>query len=350
MSGEFEPTVDVHRTDAEEYEMDEVSPEQSYDDTEYSMVGDEIDSGETSFSEQPDIQITWDKDIPPPKVRKGKITTEDTEKNLQKWKDEKAKYPMQPNLEFIGSDEGELWVRWGNEWKRLHYLSAKQFLSDATLKKDYSVDIQRAIGITEGKQSRPKLSKRGNENVAELVNASNGLDTSSGEELAEKLDDTIQSMRKRSEGANREIEQSDVGVNTDDTYTEEAYRELLAYDQIPQNFKGERLRLESQIHVLDETIENFENNLDRVSYNRDDDNVEVDIERRKHIEHEIDKAREERALKYKSLIRAEHQVKASFQQLRESWYYALDKDVPLRERIRNLFRTQGVTIGRPAGT
>ena len=151
--------------------------------------------------------------------------------------------------------------------------------------------------------------------------------------------------RDSSEGLLQWLEKGEIDQFAKIPGTNITMRELLGLDKLMQSHKGMTLKLETEINAINETIKSLENDLDRVfENNRDDDDVDIDTERRRHIEDELDKAREQKAVKYKMLIREKQEFGSQIQEIREGWCYLLDKELPLRERIRNLFRKQGVTI------
>ena len=111
-------------------------------------------------------------------------------------------------------------------------------------------------------------------------------------------------------------------------------RELLGLDMALKNLRGAKAVQESRIVSLQQLIEGYRKYLERPGTTEQADQ----------IEREIQKAEDQLAAARDSIGAINQQLRSQVRQIRETISSVLDKNKPLAERLRILFREQGVTI------
>ena len=87
------------------------------------------------------VEPSWAVD-PPDLGEDEMASSTETDKLVQRWKDEMAEYEMQPELEFRAARDGRLWLRWGRRWLLLtNERDRGRFLFVSTLRSRYGVDV-----------------------------------------------------------------------------------------------------------------------------------------------------------------------------------------------------------------
>ena len=111
-------------------------------------------------------------------------------------------------------------------------------------------------------------------------------------------------------------------------------RELRALDKALRTIRGEKAVQESKRVSLQHALEGFRKETERAKTTEEAD----------HIEREIKKAEEQLEAVKDSIGTLNFELRSQVRQIRETLTRVLDKDVTLAERIRTLFREQGITI------
>ena len=146
------------------------------------------------------------------------------------------------------------------------------------------------------------------------------------EEIAEKASDIISQIK-------------DVQTNTDDLF-EHPLRELLGLDKQLRSIRGslkvevvKKVQLEEHIAKEHRKIEEFQENTGVY-----DDAMREDIMKR------IDDLNDELKVRQESIDLLKGRLKSQITSFKETIAKVLDKDTSLGEKIRTLFREQGITI------
>ena len=111
-------------------------------------------------------------------------------------------------------------------------------------------------------------------------------------------------------------------------------RELLGLDKALKTLRGAKAVQESKTVYLQRAIEDYRNDLERPGTSERADQIEL----------EIQKAKDELEATKESIDTLNLQLRSQVRQIRETITRVLDKNTSLAERLRTLFREQGVTI------
>ena len=112
-------------------------------------------------------------------------------------------------------------------------------------------------------------------------------------------------------------------------------RELKGLDSALKTLRGTRAVQESKKVALQQAIEGYREDLERAG---------ITEEETDQIEHELQKAEDELAAVQESIDTLNLELRSQFRRIRETITRVLDKNKSLAERVRILFREQGVTI------
>ena len=111
-------------------------------------------------------------------------------------------------------------------------------------------------------------------------------------------------------------------------------REIRGFNENLKTIRGEKAVQESTKVALLQSLEGFRENLERA----------VTTERVDQIEREIQKAEDQLRATEDSIDALDQESRSQIRQIRDSLLRVLDKNTTLAERVRTLFREQGVTI------
>ena len=111
-------------------------------------------------------------------------------------------------------------------------------------------------------------------------------------------------------------------------------RELLGLDRKLREIRGTKAAQESKKVALQQVIEGYRQDLERPGT----------TERADQIERELQKAEEQLAAVEDSISTLNFELRSQVRQIRETLTRVFDKDLTLAERVRTLFREQGITI------
>ena len=111
-------------------------------------------------------------------------------------------------------------------------------------------------------------------------------------------------------------------------------RELLALDKALQRIQGELMNGTSKLTELDESIKRNKRKLE-----------EADTEHQKQrIKERLERLKEEHAVRLESISQIKEKLSSQFARIRQTVDKIADKDRTLKERLKTLWREQGLTI------
>ena len=120
-----------------------------------------------------------------------------------------------------------------------------------------------------------------------------------------------------------------------ETQTDVSLRELLAIDEALQRYRGELVNNLGKLTELDVTIDRIEEEIDY---------QDTPDETRERLEELLVDLNLERTARIEATSVNERALRSQFNRIKETIARVLEKDQTLGERIRTLFREQGVTI------
>jgi hypothetical protein len=147
-------------------------------------------------------------------------------------------------------------------------------------------------------------------------------------DVSDRIDDVHESI------ANLSTEMREVGITTDITYTSQEWRDIIALDKTLQTQKGQINVLISRMAVIDQQIQ-------ELSSGAAEDITPDDIEETRT---KIVELREKRNTYSELVSTYESKIRSQFSRIRETINRMLYQDETLGERVKTLFREQGITI------
>ena len=312
--------------------------------------------GETSFTNQPDDDISDDisdgtldgelnetlevpNEVPewadsgvPSVINKDELgNTEQTEALVERWRNERGE--LVANLQFHSSVNGDLWLRWGSKWLLLTYKSRTgDFLAPSTIQRYYGVDVAKALGVYES-------TNLNREAVTALQTAYGELGRVQDNAENVELQETVQVATDAKNATSTVIEtvETSFGKNADPPLN---LRELHALDKTLQTTRGELVNNLAKLTSLDERIAYEKNKLDKV----DTGTLVIDLETKQRIEERLRELQDERASRLEAAESNREDLRSQISRIRETIRRVLHEDTTLAERVRTLFREQGITI------
>lgn len=298
----------------------------------------QIDDDEAPFINPP--EDTWEAPNETPPWADGGVpagisqeelaSTQQTEALIDRWRRERGK--VQANLEFASSTKDELWLRWGRRWLLLTNKNRPgEFLAPATLKRYYGADITKALGIHESirlsRQAAAAL-QTANEALGEAAAAVDTVELQDLRQPAKEASDAIHKM----ETTFTEAELDGILATVDDPPIN--LRELRGLDRALQTIRGELTNNLAKLTELDEHITMERRKLDE---------AEDEFSRRR-IAERLRDLQDERASRLEAATANREALRSQINRMRETINRILNEDTTLAERIRTLFREQGITI------
>ena len=242
-------------------------------------------------------------------------------------------YDLQPTtIEYncfeVGEDGKTLYLKVNNKQVRITSTkSPSKFLSLNTIAGNIGSGGARAIrnflNLPKFAKSRPPPEIEQLERTADAAAEAgdDGLDTS--------INDVVDALSAAT--------QTDVGASSATTQTDGLIlRELEGLDKALRSIRGEKALQESKKVALQQTLEGLRKDLERPG----------SAERAEQIEREIQKAEDQLAATQESIDTLNFNLRSQVRQIRETLtrVFDLKSDATLAERVRTLFREQGVTI------
>ena len=271
------------------------------------------------------------KDVAPKDVR---------DRVLARFVSERSTFSRPANLRFVASKSGDLWVKWDRgKWYKLTWSSdPNKFLSASSIER-YGLDLARALGVAPdpAKVSAPPRS--------ELAREANEVAQASDDGLDAALDGFIAAITDAAPPSAQTPSAQTASAPTAEAPTAEAQTDAVPTSvkqtqtgagglgtrlQALRSIRDEKAALESKKVALKEAIEAFRKKLEGPTTPQDADLYE----------REIEKAGEELAATQERIDDLNSAIRSQARQI----YDTLTSDATLTERVRTLFREQGVTI------
>ena len=232
---------------------------------------------------------------------------------------------MQQNLEFASSKKGDLWLRWGNKWLLLtSKIKPGEFLAPSTIKR-YRVDVAKALGVYKSNN----LSSQDN---AVLKKTDQQMDETASKiptAPIEDLEETIIKVEAAVQTAGNIFavpERPGVPPMTQ--------REFLGICRALETIWGELTNNLAKLTELDKNIASEEHKLEEAP---DETTKNIIAER-------LRKLQDERAARLEAASSTREALRSQISRIRETLHRILHEDKTLAERIKTLFREQGITI------
>ena len=153
--------------------------------------------GDSGGAIAPNIDPTWsDTGVPAGLGREDLAGFQETETRVGEWRANLGlREEVGPKPEFVASNKGELWVRWGGRWLLLTYANRpREFLAASTLLRRYGADVAKFLGV----HGRSKLSTAAAARIAdterELGSTAVAIVTATPEELSGVADRTAEAV------------------------------------------------------------------------------------------------------------------------------------------------------------
>ena len=293
---------------------------------------------ETSFIDPPDDPVMWEndteipqwaggKEVPASLLREDLATPSQTMGLVERWQREVSKRGLQVKLEFRSSTRGDLWVKWGNKWLLLTWKNRpSKFLSPLTLNR-YGIQLARALGVADEVELDPKMAT-----LLQTVDTQLGAAAAHTESV--ELRD-LDPVAKEASDAAHVLETS--LTDTDELLGTTPIREIRGLDRALQRIRGELTNNLAKLSELDEHIAQEQQKLNEAG-------GDVDEFARRRIAERLRDLQDERASRLEAAAANREALRSQISRMRETISRILNEDTTLAERVRTLFREQGVTI------
>ena len=232
---------------------------------------------------------------------------------------------MQQNLEFASSTKGDLWLRWGKQWLLLTNKNKPgEFLAPSTIKR-YRVDVAKALGVYKSTNLSPQhdaVLKKTDEQMDETASK---IPTAPIEDLEE----TIIKVEAAAQTAGNIFavpERPGVPPMT--------HREFLGICRALETIRGELTNNLAKLTELDKKIAEKRSELEEATDETTKDRI---------AEH-LSNLQDERAARLEAASSTREALRSQISRIRETLHRILHEDKTLAERIKTLFREQGITI------
>ena len=242
---------------------------------------------------------------------------------VDRWQIERG--GVQQNLEFASSTKGDLWLRWGNRWLLLTNKNKHgEFLAASTIKR-YRVDVAKALGVYKSNN----LSSQDN---AVLKKTDQQMDETASKiptAPIEDLEETIIKVEAAVQTAGNIFavpERPGVPPMTQ--------REFLGICRALETIRGELTNNLAKLSELDKEIALEKSKLEVVP---DETTKNIIAERLRNLQ-------DQRAARLEAASSTREALRSQISRIRETLHRILHEDKTLAERIKTLFREQGITI------
>jgi len=271
---------------------------------------------------------SWARDGVPSGLLQEDIADAQTRDDLvEQWRSELGIADAQPPSEFVASTRGDLWVRQGNAWLLLtHKNRPGQFLAASTLRR-YGANVTKALGVHE----RSSLSHGAAAKIADM-------DRELGAAAAAIETVDVKTLDAAVNPAAEAVERLMGSLDSDrDNFSGEELplRELRGLDRALQRIRGELINNIAKLSELDEGIARQDRKLKEAA------NYPELLDR---IEARLRDLREERSARLEALSTNRQQLRSQVSRIRETISRMLHEDTTLAERVKTLFREQGITV------
>lgn len=234
---------------------------------------------------------------------------------------------LDPNDFKIDSDDHLHYItRAGDKVQLTAKQNPKKFLKASTLRQRLNIDDQNRLGIAKSKELRQTA-------VAQLQNFQSNIpdiDSIPLQELNQSADQLIDQINETI------LDENTVLKTFDDPPL--PMREILALDKRLQSIRGELTNNLARLTEIDAHIEREKEKL----ADADDNNYSLAVKER--IIQRIDELQQERSLRLEALSETRHNLRSQVNRIKETVQRVLHENTTLMERIRTLFKEQGITI------
>ena len=267
----------------------------------------------------PDATPSWAVSSVPSGISRQQLADENqTRALLDRWGRERGE--VQQNLEIVSSTEGERWLRWGSEWLLLtNKNSPGEFLKPSTLKSYYGADVTKALGVYKSTGLSRQAAADLNRADQELGKASESMDTVELQDLGQGASEAIANAEKIITVLTRE------GLTS---------RDILGMCRALERSRGEHTNNLAKLTELDKHIALEERKLKEAP----------DEATKNLIAERLRKLQDERAARLEAASTTRKALRSQINRIRETLHRILHEDKTLAERIKTLFREQGITI------
>jgi hypothetical protein len=305
--------------------------------------------------DDPDYEEIWEtsntspawalgEDVPAGVYESELATPLETEALVGRWESERSKYGLQAHLVFRSSRKGDLWVQWGKDWKLLTWKNTPgKFLSPNSIQR-YGIQLARALGVTSerGSMSAEAAAKlQGSmeqlpDNVAEIPLADLSAYADRAQEVVTEI---TTELTEEEEAALRTLDNPPLETGG----LSFSVRELRGLDEALRRTRGELVNNLAKLTELDDHIGLEEGKLRRLE---DDDTLSPEDKEAssRRIRDRLRSLADERAARVEVLSANREDLRSQISRIRETVLRLLHEDKTLAERIRTLFREQGVNI------
>ena len=242
---------------------------------------------------------------------------------VDRWQIERGK--VQQNLEFASSTKGDLWLRWGKKWLLLtNKNKPEEFLAPSTIKR-YRVDVAKALGVYESTNLSPQDDAVLNKTDQQVGEAASEIETAPLEDLGQTII-KVEAAVQTAGNIFAVPERPGVPPMTQ--------REFLSICRALETIRGEHTNNLAKLTELDKDIAEERSKLEEAS---DETTKNIIAER-------LRKLQDDRAARLEAASSTREALRSQFSRIRETLHRILHEDKTLAERIKTLFREQGITI------
>ena len=242
---------------------------------------------------------------------------------VDRWQRERGE--VQQNLEFASSTKGDLWLRWGKQWLLLTNKNKPgEFLAPSTLKR-YRVDVARALGVYKSTGLSPQDAADLNKADQQVGEAASAIETVPLEDLGQTII-KVEAAVQTAGNIFAVPERPGVPPMTQ--------REFLGVCRALETIRGEHTNNLAKLTELDKHIALEERKLEEAP---DETTKNIIAER-------LRKLQAERAARLEAASATREALRSQISRIRENLHRILHEDKTLAERIKTLYREQGITI------
>ena len=282
---------------------------------------------ETTFANEIEIP-TWAEDSMPSGLTEDTVASKEAiNRRIKEFQNaHNARFPEDLKLQFQGDKNGGLYVRWGRDWVPLTYKNnPAKFRAASTLRTNMGVDFARALGLEPELPIAVKVAARNLDQLTTEINPENiELERLGG--VADRVSESVENLATQ-------MHDAEVGT---DLQLQQNVRDLERAHKFLNTLSGQINTSAAKISALEEGI--VELKIEKESEGITPEEI-IEIDKR------IKELTEQRDLQKEHLNRdLLPGLKSQFARIRKTVNTVLYSDRTLGERIRTLFREQGVTI------
>ena len=232
---------------------------------------------------------------------------------------------MQQNLEFASSTKNDLWLRWGNKWLLLTNKNKPgEFLAPSTIKR-YRVDVAKALGVYKSNN----LSSQDN---AVLKKTDQQMDETASKIPTAPIEDLEETIIKVEAAVQTAV--NIFAVPERPGVPPMTQREFLGICRALETIQGELTNNLAKLSELDKDIASEKRKLEEAP---DETTKNIIAERLRNLQ-------DLRAARLEAASATREALRSQISRIRETLHRILHEDKTLAERIKILFREQGITI------